>query len=535
MTHFDVKKQWNDANGEPDLNLDNHKNEEVVFTVTQRKYKAQATDNTGITKKLYPITVVLKDEKGVPGSGHVKNKLSTVVYVPAGAEFNITPIEANPTGVTNTHDHFVEGYGFSAGSASIDHRSGVTYTIPAINSATEITLDLHAGYDQWYEDFAETERDYHKWKVTMYSPQGIIWDISELLEKVLDNQKDVTDLMVLEETHEYTMKLTTTDANGLPTIIANDDAGIQGGAQAAGSQENIWEGSFTNLMLFEYHEGETMSYVYEYEVKETGIRPAAGSTADSVNTTNPPPIDLNADPPTYWNGQTSEYLVKWKKSVETDEETEEKTDLWTLTNQKKPPIEVTLYKVDKDNIPDRSTLLKGAEFQLVKKKLVKMSGDEGVSRWEWVKDTSWRPNGQSAEVPAGESVVVKDNPQNPGIFSFINLDAGYYEIVEMKCPDGYIQVTENPIFQVKYNNENIAPTVLLVYRSDDNDGHKAGDPINGNATDMVSIANYDIVVGNEPGAALPNSGGSGTRLFTILGSILIAGAGWLLWRRRRLI
>ena len=164
-----------------------------------------------------------------------------------------------------------------------------------------------------------------------------------------------------------------------------------------------------------------------------------------------------------------------------------------------------------------------------------MSGDEGVSRWEWVKDTSWRPNGQSAEVPAGESVVVKDNPQNPGIFSFINLDAGYYEIVELKCPDGYIQVTENPIFQVKYNNENVAPTVLLVYRSDDNDGHKAGDPINGNATDMVSIANYDIVVGNEPGAALPNSGGSGTRLFTILGSILIAGAGWLLWRRRRLI
>jgi LPXTG-motif cell wall-anchored protein len=40
---------------------------------------------------------------------------------------------------------------------------------------------------------------------------------------------------------------------------------------------------------------------------------------------------------------------------------------------------------------------------------------------------------------------------------------------------------------------------------------------------------------NTPGAALPNTGGPGTRIFTILGSILILGAGVLLWRRRRLI
>ena len=35
--------------------------------------------------------------------------------------------------------------------------------------------------------------------------------------------------------------------------------------------------------------------------------------------------------------------------------------------------------------------------------------------------------------------------------------------------------------------------------------------------------------------ALPYTGGPGTRLFTILGSILILGAGALLWRRRRFI
>ena len=38
---------------------------------------------------------------------------------------------------------------------------------------------------------------------------------------------------------------------------------------------------------------------------------------------------------------------------------------------------------------------------------------------------------------------------------------------------------------------------------------------------------------NNPGVELPATGGPGTRLFTILGSILILGAGILLWRRRR--
>jgi LPXTG-motif cell wall-anchored protein len=47
--------------------------------------------------------------------------------------------------------------------------------------------------------------------------------------------------------------------------------------------------------------------------------------------------------------------------------------------------------------------------------------------------------------------------------------------------------------------------------------------------------NAAFTVGNTPGAALPNTGGCGTWPFTIVGSILILGAGVLLWRRRKLI
>lgn len=51
-------------------------------------------------------------------------------------------------------------------------------------------------------------------------------------------------------------------------------------------------------------------------------------------------------------------------------------------------------------------------------------------------------------------------------------------------------------------------------------------------SDMETIY-YRIT--NNPGVELPSTGGPGTRIFTILGSILVLGAGVLLWRRRRMI
>ena len=46
---------------------------------------------------------------------------------------------------------------------------------------------------------------------------------------------------------------------------------------------------------------------------------------------------------------------------------------------------------------------------------------------------------------------------------------------------------------------------------------------------------YTLIVTNSAGYELPSTGGPGTRAYTILGSILILGAGVLLWRRRRTI
>ena len=98
-----------------------------------------------------------------------------------------------------------------------------------------------------------------------------------------------------------------------------------------------------------------------------------------------------------------------------------------------------------------------------------------------------------------------------------DLKVGYYKLEESDTPEGYIKTSADPYFEVRQNST--TKDIEVVFAN----------------TDMVTYADSIFTVENEPGAVLPSTGGPGTRLFTILGSILILGAGVLLWRRRRLI
>ena len=60
--------------------------------------------------------------------------------------------------------------------------------------------------------------------------------------------------------------------------------------------------------------------------------------------------------------------------------------------------------------------------------------------------------------------------------------------------------------------------------------------VDGNASDLVIVNGTTLNVGNTPGAALPNTGGLGTRLIYILGIMLTALASiGLVMRKRRII
>lgn len=87
------------------------------------------------------------------------------------------------------------------------------------------------------------------------------------------------------------------------------------------------------------------------------------------------------------------------------------------------------------------------------------------------------------------------------------LPNGTYTLKEEKAPDGYVITGSEIVFTAADGKI-------------DKDDAETG---------------FTFVVENPPGEPLPSTGGPGTRLFTVLGTILILGAGVLLWRRRRLI
>lgn len=109
-----------------------------------------------------------------------------------------------------------------------------------------------------------------------------------------------------------------------------------------------------------------------------------------------------------------------------------------------------------------------------------------------------------------------------GTIDLGKLSDGIYYLVETSAPAGYIPLTDLVTItvdqgNVSYNQENSS--------LDDNGSGKTGN---------FQIG-YQLKVVNDEGVELPSTGGPGTRIYTILGSILMFGAGVLMWIRRRLV
>ena len=177
----------------------------------------------------------------------------------------------------------------------------------------------------------------------------------------------------------------------------------------------------------------------------------------------------------------------------------------TITNKEKA-LTLDILKVE----TDKETPLENAVFKLYKI-------DENSETL--VKD------------PATEQVATTDDR---GKASFSNLSVGYYIVTETKAPEGYVLTGEDSFYI-----EVTGAGINLLTKSEGAPKTWAKDATSYENVKTFTAATADTnaqaVVENTPGAKLPNTGGPGTIGFTALGSILIAGAGLLLWRRRRLI
>lgn len=126
--------------------------------------------------------------------------------------------------------------------------------------------------------------------------------------------------------------------------------------------------------------------------------------------------------------------------------------------------------------------------------------------------------------------MVLADAEGTGRFTFSELTAGFYKLVETGFPDGYIQVDKDPVFEVR---ENLAKEILEIILLEMKQDRSVVD-VDDNNNGVVRIENLSMIVGNTPGAALPNSGGSGTNKIYLLGIMLIGFAcTGLVMRRRR--
>lgn len=160
---------------------------------------------------------------------------------------------------------------------------------------------------------------------------------------------------------------------------------------------------------------------------------------------------------------------------------------------------------------------------------------------------------------ANNGLVVNKNYPNgatytttgDGIITFTGLDAGKYYLAEIDAPNGYIKDTTvaEVVITAEYVEKNYTETVdgmEVTFQTSELSKHTV--TVNGNTTtyeyDNTGTADVDPVIKditteemrfkNTKGQELPSTGGIGTTMFYVVGSILVLGAAVLLISKRRM-
>ena len=110
-----------------------------------------------------------------------------------------------------------------------------------------------------------------------------------------------------------------------------------------------------------------------------------------------------------------------------------------------------------------------------------------------------------------------------GIQTLSQLPEGIYRLVEEYVPTGYINTLGDVKFKIEYGKMTMITQVT--------EGGKIGFvPASGGAIPTSA----KLTITNEPGAALPATGGTGTTIFYLFGLLLttLAGVGVVMKRRR---
>ena len=192
------------------------------------------------------------------------------------------------------------------------------------------------------------------------------------------------------------------------------------------------------------------------------------------------------------------------------------------------------YELDVEKIDGvTKEALPGAQFAL------KATTGDHAGKYAIVDDngilSGWADEKPAADDTTNGALLIADAE---GKFKVVGLDDGEYSLTEVKAPAGYnpipdvvvvIKGTTDNESDYTDNLENVpasALTKLEVNVPENTENHwEEGNTASGAVT---------VVVENNSGASLPETGGIGTTIFYIIGGILVIGAGVLLVSRRRM-
>ena len=136
-------------------------------------------------------------------------------------------------------------------------------------------------------------------------------------------------------------------------------------------------------------------------------------------------------------------------------------------------------------------------------------------------------NAYTKEIGTIES---KNADHDGTVFRFTGLDDGDYKLVEVKAPDGY-NTAEDVYFTITANHEVESDNPQL---TDLGCKYRIGE--DGTDKDLSSLDKASMLINvlNYRGNTLPSTGGMGTTVFYVLGSILAVGAAILLVSKKRM-
>ena len=163
-------------------------------------------------------------------------------------------------------------------------------------------------------------------------------------------------------------------------------------------------------------------------------------------------------------------------------------------------VDITVIKTDTENIE-----ISGAKFTITKGSVLQT--DIRVIK----KDGSWDTEADRITVENGVFTIPK------GGVTVLDLGVGDYTLTENEAPAGYVKTLKPVKFTAGRDG------VVTYTNAADNPEPRVVSTENGK----------QYTIQNEPGAALPNTGGPGTRMIYLLGALLTLSAGITLVLQRR--